>query len=201
MFVVKPRRAAERDTQLEQGPLNKTNCKADIEKAQQDLDFTKKTYTVELTTNQGPIRLSFLPDVAPGHVKNFLGLCKIGFYDGLTFHRVIEGFMIQGGCPLGTGTGSGGYTIDAEFGKTKHVTGVLSAARSSDPNSAGTQFFICLEPYPSLDGQYTAFGKILDDEESLSTLNKIGLVKTGRNDKPIENVVIEKAVVKEAAKK
>jgi peptidyl-prolyl cis-trans isomerase B (cyclophilin B) len=181
-------------------PLNKTNCKADVEKAQQDLDFSKKNYTVELTTNKGPIRLSFFPDIAPSHVKNFLGLAKIGFYDGLTFHRVIEGFMIQGGCPLGTGTGSGGYNVKAEFNPTKHVTGILSAARSSDPNSAGTQFFICLEPYPSLDGQYTAFGKILDDGESLDTLNKIGLVKTGRNDKPIENVVIEKAVVKEAAK-
>jgi len=180
--------------------LNKNNCKADVEKAQQDLDFTKKTYTVELTTNKGPMRLEFFPDVAPGHVKNFLGLTKIGFYDGLTFHRVIEGFMIQGGCPLGSGTGSGGYNVNAEFNKTKHVTGVLSAARSSDPNSAGTQFFIVLEPATHLDGQYTAFGKLLDDGESLATLNKIGLVKTGRNDKPVEAVVIEKAVVREAAK-
>jgi peptidyl-prolyl cis-trans isomerase B (cyclophilin B) len=180
--------------------MNKTNCKTEVEKAQQDLDFTKKTYTVELTTNQGPMRLSFFPDLAPEHVKNFLGLCKIGFYDGLTFHRVIEGFMIQGGCPQGTGTGSGGYNVKAEFNKTKHVTGVLSAARSNDPDSAGTQFFIVLEPASHLDGKYTAFGKILDDGESLATLNKIGLLKTGRNDKPVENAVIEKAVVRETAK-
>lgn len=179
--------------------MNKTNCKADVEKAQNDIDLAKKTYTVELTTNKGPIRLGFFPDKAPGHVKNFLALAKIGFYDGLTFHRVIEGFMIQGGCPLGSGTGSGGYQIKAEFNNTKHVAGVLSMARSSDPNSAGSQFFICLEPYPSLDGQYTAFGKVLD-QESQDTVNKIGLVKTDRNDKPVDKVIIEKATVKEAAK-
>ncbi len=178
--------------------MNKTSCKAEVEKAQQDLDFTKKTYTVELTTNQGPIRLSFFPDVAPGHVKNFLALSKIGFYDGLIFHRVIEGFMIQGGCPSGTGTGDAGYKIKAEFNKTTHAPGVLSMARSSDPNSAGTQFFICHEAAAFLDNQYTAFGKV-SDQESQDTVNKIALTKT-RNDKPINNVVIEKAVVKEAAK-
>ena len=179
--------------------MNKTNCKADLEKAQQDIDFTKKSYTVELTTNKGPIRVEFFPDVAPGHAKNFIGLAKIGFYDGLIFHRVIEGFMIQGGCPQGTGTGDGGYKIKAEFNKNKHVPGILSAARSTDPNSAGTQFFICLAAYPSLDGQYTAFGKV-SDAESQETVNKIGLVKTDRGDKPVEKVVIEKAVVKETAK-
>jgi peptidyl-prolyl cis-trans isomerase B (cyclophilin B) len=179
-------------------PLNKTSCKAEVDKAQQELDLAKKTYTVELTTNQGPIRIDFFPDVAPGHVKNFLALAKIGFYDGLTFHRVIEGFMIQGGCPLGTGTGSGGYTIKAEFNKTKHAPGVLSMARSNDPDSAGTQFFICHEEASFLDGKYTAFGKVVD-KESQDTVNKIALVKT-RNEKPVENVVIEKAVVKEKAK-
>jgi peptidyl-prolyl cis-trans isomerase B (cyclophilin B) len=178
--------------------MNKSNCKADVEKAQKDIDFTKKTYTVELTTNHGPINLEFFPDIAPGHVKNFLGLAKIGFYDGLTFHRVIEGFMIQGGCPLGSGTGSGGYTIKAEFSPTKHNAGVLSMARSNDPNSAGTQFFICHEAANFLDGKYTAFGKVVD-KASQDVVNKIAMVKT-RSEKPIENVVIEKAVVKEAAK-
>src|SRR4051812_32304119 len=179
--------------------MNKSNCKAEVEAAQKDIDFKKNTYTVELTTNKGPIRLEFFPDIAPGHVKNFLGLAKIGFYDGLTFHRVIEGFMIQGGCPQGTGTGSGGYNIKAEFNPTKHVAGVLSMARSSDPNSAGTQFFICLDTQAGLDRQYTVFGKVLDTE-SQETVNKIGLVKTDRGDKPIDKVVIEKAVVKETAK-
>jgi peptidyl-prolyl cis-trans isomerase B (cyclophilin B) len=178
--------------------MNKSSCKAEVEKAQQDIDFAKKTYTVELTTSKGPIRIGFLPDKAPGHVKNFIALCKIGFYEGLGFHRVIEGFMIQGGCPQGTGTGSGGYTIKAEFNNTPHVAGVLSMARSSDPNSAGTQFFICHEDANFLDNQYTAFGKVLD-KESQDTVNAIALVKT-RNDKPIEAVTIKKAEVKEAAK-
>ncbi len=179
--------------------MNKSNCKAEVDKAQQELDFTKKTYTVELTTNKGPIRLQFMPDIAPGHVKNFLALCKIGFYDGLIFHRVIEGFMIQGGCPQGSGFGNGGYKIKAEFNATKHVAGVLSMARGGDDvNSAGTQFFICHEDALFLDKNYTAFGKVAD-QESQETVNKIGTVKT-RSEKPIEAVTIEKAVVKEAAK-
>ena len=90
-------------------------------------------------------RLDMLTDVAPGHCNNMLGLAKIGFYNGLAFHRIIKGFMIQGGCPEGTGTGGPGYTIPAEFNATKHEPGVLSMARTSDPNSAGSQFFICLE--------------------------------------------------------
>jgi peptidyl-prolyl cis-trans isomerase B (cyclophilin B) len=163
------------------------------------MDLAKKAYAVEMTTNKGSIRLEFFPDLAPGHVKNFVALAKIGFFDGLIFHRVIEGFMIQGGCPAGTGYGNGGYQIKAEFNPTKHVAGILSAARSQDPNSAGTQFFICLEAQPSLDRQYTAFGKV-SDAESQATVNAIGLVKTDRNDKPVEKVVIEKAVVKETAK-
>ena len=178
--------------------MNKTNCKAEVEKAQKDIDFAKKTYTVELTTNHGAIRLSFLPDLAPGHVKNFLSLVKIGFYDGLIFHRVIKGFMIQGGCPLGTGTGDAGYKINAEFNATKHLPGVLSTARSNEPNSAGTQFFICHGDATFLDGKYTAFGKVAD-KESLDVVNKIAVVKTS-NEKPIEKVVIEKAIVKETAK-
>ncbi len=174
--------------------MNKTNCKTEVDAAKADIDFAKNNYTVELKTNKGTIRVAFLHDVAPNHAKNFIALSKIGFYDGVVFHRVIEGFMIQGGCPQGTGFGNGGYNIKAEFNATKHVPGVLSMARSSDPNSASTQFFICLEPYPSLDGQYTAFGKVMD-KESQDVVNAIGLVKTDRNDKPIDKVVIEKATV------
>ena len=95
------------------------------------------------------------------------------FHDNLTFHRVIKGFMIQGGCPDGTGTGDGGYKIPAEFNKTKHVAGVLSMARANDPNSAGTQFFICLDTHTHLDTNYTAFGRTADDE-SLATVKAIG---------------------------
>ena len=137
-----------------------------------------------------------LPDVAPGHVKNMLGLAKIGYYDGLTFHRVINGFMIQGGCPEGTGTGGPGYTIPAEFNATKHEPGVLSMARTSDPNSAGSQFFICLETVPHLDRQYTAFGRTAD-AESLAVVKKIGAVPTGEQDRPVKPVTINKATVVE----
>lgn len=174
------------------------DVKAKVQEAQKDLDLQNKKYRAELDTTKGPIRLDFLPDVAPGHVKNFLGLAKIGFYDGVTFHRVIDGFMIQGGCPQGTGTGGPGYTIKAEFNKTPHVPGVLSMARTNDPNSAGSQFFLCLETVSYLDGQYTAFGKVAD-EESLKTVQAIGKVKTGANDKPVEKVVIKKVTVTEVA--
>ena len=179
-------------------PLAK-NVTADVQKAQQDLDLASKTYTVELATTKGPIRIEFFPDKAPGHVKNFLALAKIGFYDGVTFHRVIDGFMIQGGCPLGTGTGDGGYKIKAEFNDTKHEPGVLSMARTNDPNSAGTQFFICLGRHSHLDRQYTAFGKVAD-EESLRTVQAIGVVPTGGQDRPREAVTIQKATVHETAR-
>jgi peptidyl-prolyl cis-trans isomerase B (cyclophilin B) len=175
------------------------NVKADVEKAQKDLDLAGKVYTVELTTSKGPIRLEFFPDKAPGHVKNFLALAKIGFYDNLIFHRVIKGFMIQGGCPEGTGTGNGGYNIKAEFNSTPHVAGVLSMARSQHPDSAGSQFFICLDKHSHLDRQYTAFGKVADDE-SMKTVKAIGDVSTGASDRPRENVTIQKAVMHEAAK-
>ena len=175
------------------------NVQAKVAEAQQQLDFAKNKYTVELDTTKGPIRLEFLPDLAPGHVKNFLGLAQIGFYDNVIFHRVIAGFMIQGGCPQGTGTGGPGYQIKAEFNATPHVPGVLSMARTNDPNSAGSQFFICLEKYPSLDRQYTVFGKVVDDE-SLKTVRAIGAVKTGGSDRPVENVTIKKATVKASPK-
>ncbi len=163
------------------------------------LDLTKNNYRVELTTSKGPIRLDFYADVAPNHVKNFVSLAKIGFYDNLTFHRVIDGFMIQGGCPRGDGTGDAGYKIPAEFNKKPHNPGVLSMARSQNPNSAGTQFFICLEKHGHLDGQYTAFGQVAD-EESMSTVKTIGKVKTGSSDRPAEKVSILKATVTESPK-
>ena len=150
-------------------------------------------------TNHGAIELELFDDAAPKTVQNFKDLAQKGFYDNLGFHRIIEGFMIQGGCPLGTGTGDGGYKIKAEFNKTKHVPGVLSMARSSDPNSAGTQFFICLAAHSHLDGQYTAFGKVADDA-SMATLKAIGSVEMGHGDKPVEKVIIKKATVIEKAK-
>jgi peptidyl-prolyl cis-trans isomerase B (cyclophilin B) len=170
------------------------NRQAEVAAAQKDLDFKKNSYQLVLDTTQGEITLNMLPEVAPGHVKNLLGLAKIGYYDGLTFHRIIKGFMIQGGCPTGNGTGGPGYTIDAEFNKTSHEPGVLSMARTNDPNSAGSQFFICLEKVPHLDGQYTAFGKTADDA-SLAVVKAIGNVATGAQDKPQTPVKINKASV------
>jgi cyclophilin family peptidyl-prolyl cis-trans isomerase len=176
-----------------------SNVKAQVADAQKDLDLEHNVYTAELDTSKGPIRLTFLPEVAPGHVKNFLALAKVGFYNGVKFHRVIKGFMIQGGCPQGTGTGGPGYTIRAEFNATPHEPGVLSMARTSDPNSAGSQFFLCLERVPHLDRQYSAFGRAAD-EQSLATVRAIGNVQTGPGDRPREDVVIKKVTVTEKPK-
>ncbi len=175
------------------------NVKPQVEEAQKKLDLANKAYTAELDTTKGPLRVTFFPDKAPGHVKNFLALAQIGFYNGVTFHRVIKGFMIQGGDPEGTGSGGPGYRIPAEFNDTTHEVGVLSMARTNDPNSAGSQFFICLERTPHLDRQYTAFGK-LADAESLKTLRAIGDVKTDRNDRPLEKVAVRKVTVTEQPK-
>jgi len=109
----------------------------------------------------GEISIEFFPEDAPKTVENFVGLAKKGFYDGLNFHRVVPDFVVQGGCPKGNGTGGPGYQIKAEFNKQKHVRGTVAMARSQDPDSAGSQFYICYGPTPHLDGQYTVFGKIV----------------------------------------
>ena len=174
------------------------NRKSEVDAAVESLDFAKNKYQIKLETNVGDISIDMWPDVAPGHVKNMVGLAKIGYYDGLCFHRVIKGFMIQGGCPEGTGTGGPGYKIKAEFSKTPHEPGVLSMARTQDPESAGSQFFLCLEKVSSLDNQYTVFGKATDDA-SLDVIKKIGLTKTGSQDRPVDDVKINKATVSETA--
>lgn len=120
----------------------------------------------------GRIVFKFYPEDAPNTVDNFIELTNKGFYDGLKFHRVIPGFIAQGGCPLGTGTGGPGYTIKAEFNSQKHIRGTVAMARSQDPDSAGSQFYICLEPQPDLDGKYTVFGQVI---EGLNVLD--GIVK------------------------
>ena len=175
------------------------NRKAEVDAAVKEVDFSKNKYQIELDTSAGKITLDLNSDVAPGHCKNMIGLAKIGYYDGVLFHRIIKGFMIQGGCPLGTGTGGPGYTIKAEFNTTPHEVGVVSMARTSDPNSGGSQFFICLGKHTHLDRQYTAFGKAAD-EASLAVVRKIGEVKTDRNDRPVSDVTIKSARVIESAK-
>ena len=175
------------------------NRKDEVTKAQADIDFTKKKYQIELDTTKGKITLDLYPDIAPNHCKNIIGLTKIGYYDGIIFHRVIKDFMIQGGCPQGTGMGGPGYTINQEFNSTKHVPGILSAARTSDPNSAGSQFFLCTATVPHLDNQYTVYGKTAD-QKSLDVVMAIGSVRTGAQDRPVEEVKIKKATVLETAK-
>lgn len=162
-----------------------------------DVDFSAKKYQIHFETSMGDITLDLMPEIAPGHCKNMIGLTKIGFYDGLIFHRVISGFMIQGGCPLGNGTGNPGYQIAAEFNSTPHVLGVLSMARSSAPDSAGSQFFLCLDDAPHLDNNYTAFGQAAD-QASRDVISKIGVVPTNRSDRPDEDVTIVSAKVIES---
>src|SRR5262249_46930184 len=182
-----------------QGRMMSKNRKAEVEAAQKTLDLKNKKYQLEFDTSAGKITLDMAAEVAPGHVANMLGLAKIGYYDGLIFHRIIKGFMIQGGCPEGTGFGGPGYMIKAEFNKTRHEPGVLSMARSSDPNSGGSQFFICLAAHPHLDGQYTAFGKTAN-ADSLEVVRKIGNVATDSGDRPQKPVTIKSARVLESAK-
>jgi peptidyl-prolyl cis-trans isomerase B (cyclophilin B) len=146
-----------------------------------------------LTTSAGEMVLEFWPDVAPGHVENFKKLAKQGFYDGTCFHRVIKGFMIQGGDPNTKddakqhlwGMGGPGYQIKAEFNDKPHVRGVLSMARSNNPDSAGSQFFICHAKADNLDGKYTAFGKLIKGDD---VLEKIATTPTHPGDRPVKKV-------------
>lgn len=153
--------------------------------------------TIEME-NGGIIRAELYPEVAPNTVRNFVSLAGKGFYDGTIFHRVIPGFMIQGGDPDGTGMGGPGYEIRGEFthngfqNDLLHTRGVLSMARTADPNSAGSQFFIMHENSPHLDGQYAAFGKVIEGIEAVDT---IANVRTDYNDKPRTPQVMKKVTV------
>jgi peptidyl-prolyl cis-trans isomerase B (cyclophilin B) len=156
-----------------------------------------------LTTSVGEMVLEFWPDVAPGHVENFKKLAKKGFYDGTCFHRVIKGFMIQGGDPNTKddskqhlwGTGGPGHQIKAEFNDKPHTRGVLSMARSNDPNSAGSQFFICHGDPRFLDRQYTAFGKLIKGDD---VLEKIGTTPTHPGDRPVTKQTLVSVKIVEA---
>lgn len=153
--------------------------------------------TIEME-NGKTITAELFPEIAPNTVNNFISLIKKGFYDGLTFHRVIYGFMLQGGCPEGTGMGGPGYSIKGEFSgngfknELKHTEGVLSMARSMMPDSAGSQFFIMHKAAPYLDGQYAAFGKVTD---GMDVVNEIAEVDTDFSDKPLDPQVIKKITV------
>ena len=156
-----------------------------------------KKFIIEME-NGGIMKGELYPEIAPVTVENFEKLANEGFYDGLTFHRVIPGFMIQGGCPRGNGTGGPGYTIKGEFtmngfrNDLKHTKGVLSMARAMDPNSAGSQFFVMVADAPHLDGQYASFGKVT---EGMDTADFIVNVRRDWNDKPIMPQVIKTITV------
>ena len=153
------------------------------------------TITME---NDDVIKLELYPEIAPQSVNNFISLVTKNFYDGLIFHRVIRGFMIQGGCPDGTGMGGPGYSIKGEFAQNgfandlKHTEGVLSMARSMMPNSAGSQFFIMHKTSPHLDGAYAAFGKVI---EGMENVNKIAECRTDFSDRPLEKQMIQSMTV------
>ena len=155
--------------------------------------------TIEMEDG-GVIRLELYPDIAPITVDNFVSLVKKGFYDGLIFHRVISGFMIQGGDPQGTGMGGPGYTIKGEFksngvvNNIRHERGVISMARSMMPDSAGSQFFIMHADAPSLDGQYAAFGRVI---EGIEEVDKIAAARTSRGDRPVNDQRMKKVTVTE----
>ena len=154
---------------------------------------------VTFTMKNGDVfKAELYPEIAPNTVNNFISLVSKGFYNGLIFHRVIRGFMIQGGCPDGTGMGGPGYSIKGEFSDNgvkndlKHTRGVLSMARSMMPNSAGSQFFIMHEDAPHLDGQYAAFGKVI---EGMEVVNAIAETATDFRDRPLEDQVMESVTV------
>lgn len=154
--------------------------------------FVKYEKQVLIETEKGNIVMELYPEIAPKTVENFVSLVESGFYNGLTFHRVIKDFMIQGGDPEGNGTGGSGTNIDGEFksnnwdkNNLSHTEGVVSMARATEPNSASSQFFICTAEDQFLDGEYAAFGKVV---EGLDVAKEISMVETGENDKPVEDI-------------
>ncbi|MCR5202947.1 MAG: peptidylprolyl isomerase [Lachnospiraceae bacterium] len=153
---------------------------------------------VTFETTQGTIKAELYPDVAPNTVNNFISLIKSGYYDGVKFHRIIKGFMIQGGDPQGNGTGGPGYCIKGEFtmngfkNDLKHTAGVLSMARTMIPDSAGSQFFIMHKDSPHLDGQYAGFGQVT---EGMDVVDKLACVDTDYSDAPLEDQVMRKVTV------
>ena len=159
----------------------------------QKIDANKK-YTATIETSEGTMTAELYPKIAPQTVNAFVFLAKEGYYEGVIFHRVIPGFMIQGGDPTGTGTSGPGYTLKAEFNDLKHERGVLSMARTNDPNSAGSQFFVMHANSPHLDRQYTGFGKVTEGQD---VIDKIANAPKGANDRPHKPAQIKKITITE----
>ena len=174
-----------------------TVCGPGLQGKGRKLTMSNPVVTIEME-NGDVIKAELYPEKAPNTVNNFISLVKKGYYDGLIFHRVIRGFMIQGGCPQGTGTGGPGYQIKGEFAQNgfqnplAHTKGVLSMASAMHPDSAGSQFFIMHENAPHLDGAYAAFGKVV---EGLDVVDKIACVDTDYSDRPLEEQKMKKVTV------
>lgn len=184
-----------KDVKMTEKKEMKEKVKAEAKKAQ---DENLKGNAV-IKTKFGEMVIEFFPELAPGHVANFKKLAKMGFYNGTTFHRVIPGFMVQGGDPnskdenrANDGMGGPGYTIKAEFNKTKHKRGIVSMARSQDPDSAGSQFFICVADAPFLDGKYSVFGKVV---KGMEVADKIVSQQRDKNDNPLKKIEMQVSVV------
>jgi peptidyl-prolyl cis-trans isomerase B (cyclophilin B) len=170
-------------------------------KAEEKNPMNSTNEVAVIKTSEGEMVAEFWPDVAPNTVENFKKLARSGFYDGTAFHRIVKGFMIQGGDPLTKdpakesryGTGDPGYKIKAEFNDRSHERGVLSMARSSDPDSAGSQFFICLAKVSRLDHQYTTFGKLIKGDDVLEKIGKteVTMSDSGERSKPTKRVTVE----------
>jgi cyclophilin family peptidyl-prolyl cis-trans isomerase len=194
--------AGKKDKALSQIDQSVANAKVDKSNARWRTSVPKptpasfepgKTYFVRMETNKGPIKIKMLPDVAPMHVTNFLYLTRLGFYDGLSFHRVIPGFMAQGGCPLGTGTGDPGYRFDGEIGpKNKHEKGGLLSMANAGPGTDGSQFFLTFVPTPWLDKNHTIFGEVVEGMDTLKKLEAAG-TQGGKTTEPLkmEKVTVE----------
>jgi len=177
-----------------QTTVGESDAMADTTKSKLPVDTTEKIVReknpiVVIETGFGNIELELFWKETPKTALNFLRLVHKGFYDGLTFHRIVPNFVIQGGDPEGTGGGGPGYTIPFEKAETKHLRGSLGMARAPDPNSAGSQFYICLKNLPSLDGKYVVFGKVI---KGMDVVDKIAAVKTGPGDFPLEKVLMKK---------
>lgn len=192
------------NTNFTQNTANKSEPvkQQEVEENNENLKSAERSHVlITMADGLGEIKLELIPEYAPVTVDNFLDLVKKGFYDGLTFHRVIEGFMIQGGDPKGDGTGGSDKNIYGEFSANgfkknilKHSRGVISMARSNHPDSASSQFFIVHQDSPHLDGGYAAFGKVIS---GMDVVDKIATVETDENDKPVKPVVIESIKVLE----
>ena len=169
------------------------NWRTSLPKPEKVTFDAKKKYYALMETNKGPIKIEFLPEVAPMHVTNFIYLSKLGFYDGLSFHRVITGFMAQGGCPLGTGTGGPGYQFGGEFSPSvTHTTGGLLSMANAGPGTDGSQFFLTFVPTTWLDNKHTIFGKVVEGTDTLKKLEAVGS-QSGKTSEPLK---IDKVTIK-----